>query len=524
MENSPQDKVRELLNKATPKKELKKWYRGYIPMHYKRLSCSMTEAIELAEKGAVEGYACYGDLLYFTQSLILGAGLDSRFKTLVIVTTSQYGKSYTLADLAISRACIGKEVRVAGGTNQTTEIIMKNVTNKLANAHEDIKRRILDYGDRLEKLNSTVTKQRLSFQGGGLVEAVSFGASSTDAKTSNNAIGRGGDYLIDEADMLKADTLAEAGRREFSSVDGEKDLMVMISNPHRGGFFYDRLTEDEPPEDTLIIWMDCRTAYEEGRIRTKKQVLESDFFKNDSTCQRYLLCELETNSNGSMFPSMQIANVGSGNDLSGYTWCIGIDSAYKGKDGLVLTLSGFNELGQILVADQINLKKGKWIDGVTSGLIINDVLYIIKQFNVKFVCVDIGWGVWLSEGLAKYSEKYGFKILGINFGSGTTKQRRKMSHFSAKYGSNMRSELHFDMKELMESKKIWFNRPVAETLAPEMRACYAIQKGGKYSIVSKAEIKNRIGKSPDELDSCLLSVHSILLYNMNIGIDVPIYS
>ena len=95
MENSPQDKVRELLNKATPKKELKKWYRGYIPMHYKRLSCSMTEAIELAEKGAVEGYACYGDLLYFTQSLILGAGLDSRFKTLVIVTTSQYGKSYT---------------------------------------------------------------------------------------------------------------------------------------------------------------------------------------------------------------------------------------------------------------------------------------------------------------------------------------------------------------------------------------------------------------------------------------------
>ena len=175
--------------------------------------------------------------------------------------------------------------------------------------------------------------------------------------------------------------------------------------------FYDSLTNENPLEDEIIIWMDVRTAIEEGRIRDTKQVIESAFFKEKSTLQRYLLCELENYSEESMFSNIKLDD---SPIEPGCTFFLGIDSAYKGKDNIDVCLACTNPYNKIRILDIISIKKGKWVDGKTSEKILKDILKIQSKVHAKFICVDIGWGVYIVEGLAKKATD--FSVLGINFG------------------------------------------------------------------------------------------------------------
>lgn len=519
--NSIQEKVVKLCNSAEPKDNLREWTRGYIPKHYKRLSIDMSEAFRLAKLGATEAITCFNTNPYFTQAMIFGAVVDylngGKYNELVIVTTSQYGKSYTMGQIANYMAYKGLTVRVASGTEANTEIIMGHVISHLQTAHSDIKSKLLvENQSKIEKLQTSVSKKKLSFKGGGMIESVTLGASTNDSKKSNNAIGRGGNYIIDEAGLVPNEAYVEIGRREFSNVDGKKDILIQISNPHRTGIFYDKLTMENPPEDRLIIWMDVRTAIEEGRIKDTEQVVNSDFFLEKSTCQRYLLCELENYSDESMFENIKI------NDspiTEGYTYFLGIDSAYKGKDNIDVCLSAIDQYRNIRILDIVTIKKGKWVDGVTSERILEDILKIQRSVHAKFICVDIGYGVYIVEGLAKKASDY--SVLGINFGAGTTKERVKHNHYSAKYGANMRAEMYLDAQQLIDNGKVTFTTKVAKLLSQQMQHTKStIKTGGKIAIIPKDEIKAKIGHSPDELDCCVLSIHAIMLYNMNGGIFV----
>lgn len=520
---SPQDKVRELLDSAEERENLNKWVLGYIPKHYKRISCDMGTALELAKLGVTESLTLFDTPLFFTQSLILGASICGRYRKISIVTTSQYGKSFTSGIIALCLANRNEPCYVAGGEQATTDMIMNNVLSHLQNADDEIKNKILDYRNKIEKLQTSVTKEKLTFKGGGLIEAITLGASTNDAKKGNKAIGRGGNYILDEAALVPDDVVAELGRSEFASIDEKKYLLMKISNPHQKGHFYDDIMSDSVKDDELVIWMDVRTAYEENRIRTKEQVYNSDFFKNDSTCQRYLVCDVENGDGDSMFTS---ANIDDSEIEYGYTYFLGVDSAYKGKDSLDLCLSAVTPYGKMRILDIISVDKGgEWRDGVTSERILDQITDVIRKFHVRFVCVDIGWGVYLVEGLAKRSmESMDFTVLGINFGGSTTKERSKANHSASKYGYNMRAELHIDLQELMNSGNISFTTKCIKILSKQLLAVRTEMKtNGKKAIISKDIIKQEIGHSPDELDSCLLSVHAAILYNMS-GSGITIYS
>lgn len=479
----------------------------------------MDEAFELAKIGAAEALSLFNTNLFFTQALIMGAIKSGKYQTFVIVTPSQYGKSWLSGQIAIMLANEGREVHVAAGTEDTTNIIMKNVIDHLQTVDESVRSKLLDYQDKVEKLQSSTSKKKLTFKGGGSIDGITLGATTDDAKKHNKAIGRGGDYIVDEAGLVPDDSYAEMGRREFSNVDGKKGLLFQISNPHAEGIFYDKLTEDSPPPGTMILWLDVRTALEEGRIRSVQQVTDSDFFRNRSTCQRYLLCELETYSDQSMFGNVTLDDSAV---EPGYTYFLGIDSAYKGVDKIPICLSAMTRDGEIRVLDITNIKKEQWVDGLTSERIVQEVMKVVNKLDVRFICVDIGWGVYLVEGLAKEARQRGdFNVRGINFGSGTTKIRKEKNHFSAKYGYNMRAELHMDLQQLMDDGKVTFTTKCANLLKKQFEAVRTLPKpNGKTAIVSKDEIKARIGHSPDELDSCLLSIHALLMYNMSGGIFV----
>lgn len=513
--NESQEKVIKLLKRETPKDKLRPWVKGYIPNHFKRLSIDMDEAEELAAIGCAESIAYFGVPLYFTQSVIVGAAVSRKYKHIIVVTPSQYGKSFLLGETAIMLANKNEPVYVAGADTSTTEIIMNKVKDHIQTADESIKSRLIETRDKIERLQTALSKRKLAFKGGGLIEALSLGETFSDSKKGNTAIGRGGNFFIDEASMVSDDTYAELGRSEFATDDGRSYLRIEISNPHNPGRFFDALTDPDPPEGTLIIWIDTLTALEEGRVKSKEQILNSTFFKNKSTCTRYLLCELEDYSEESMFPRPATTSEAP-NERD--PWYMGVDSAYKGKDEIELMLGQFNSQKGLIyhyhtvIKPEIYIPQGEteWIDGVSDLLIIDYVAKIANSYGVRSMCVDIGFGIWLVAGLIRACPNT--KVLGINFGSGTTKVRKDAKHFSAVYGDNKRAEMHLDMQDLMEERNVFFTESIADKLTDQLSAVQCIRKpNGKTAIIPKKEIRKILGRSPDTLDTALLVVHACIL-------------
>lgn len=486
---------------------LPRFMRGYVPKHFKRLSVPLEKAYELAIDGdAVIGGAFDDVDLYFCQALIAGAILSPDFDTVTITTPSQYGKSWLLGRVALYMAYIGRPLYLAGATQDTTDIIMRHVVQAAQTASPEIRNAFQGQSlDRLDKLTKSLSKTRLS-AGEGFVESVTLGDTYSGQVSRNKAVGRGGDYIIDEAALCSEDALAEIGRREFASTDGEVYKLIMISNPHTAGFFYDHLTEDHPGDRDFILWIDALTAVEEGRF-TAKQVLESDFAKHQSTRVRYLLCELDSNGLG-MFPSPVVDKPPEGDKR----YFVGVDAAYKGKDNIELALVSTCD-GKVHVEEIETLEKKQWIDGKTSEDIIMAVSAVVGAYKVAMVCNDIGYGVWLTEGLARRS----VNVRGINFGAGATKERVQAKHYAAIEAQNMRAEMHIDLQDLMSNGLLTWSPDCAKKVKDVLPAITSERRSnGKIQIRPKSEIKALIGKSPDEFDAVLLAVHAAILAS---GID-----
>lgn len=509
--NEQQEKVVKLLNQEVPKDKLRPWIKGYIPHHFRRLSISMEEAEELAALGAAESIAFFGESLYFTQSVIVGAAISRRYRHLVIVTPSQYGKSWTMGQIALLLANQGHPVYVAGADTSTTEIIMNKVIDHIQSADVSIKSKFLETQGKLEKLQTSLSKRKLAFKGGGLIEALSLGEIYADAKKGNTAIGRGGDFLIDEASRVSDDTYAELGRAEFASEGEQPFLRIEISNPHNPGRFFDALTDTDPPDDTLIVWIDALTSLEEGRIKSREQILRSEFFKNKSTCTRYLLCELENYSEESMFPEPVVND-----DPLSQTgqWFLGVDSAYKGKDNVEMVLAQMDPEKGLRFVSRTVVPTTPWVDGETSQRVIKKVALVIKAYGINAAAVDIGFGIWLVEGLVR--ECPNTRIIAVNFGSGTTKVRKEMKHFAAVNGDNRRAEMHLDLQDLMEHDMASFSSELLEEIKDQMAVVRSIHKpNGKIAVVPKKEIRKVLGKSPDALDGVILAGYACITETMH---------
>lgn len=474
------------------------WIKGNIPSHYKRMTAEPAEQLRLARLGAEELIAYFDMIPYFTQAVITGALLSGDYDTLVIVTPSQYGKSYLLARDSLILAHRGRPVSVAGSTTPTTDIILGYTRKAIQGADESLKHDLTgETVKKVDKLDSSLSKSRIGFAKGGYVEALTLGDTYSDI-SHNKAVGRGTDYIVDEAALASDTALNELGRRDFASIDGKKNLLVMISNPHRPGRFYDMLT-GPCKKGELIIWMDALTAVQEGRW-TSEQVLTSDFAQVEDTRTRYLMCELPQTGQ-SMFGTPEV-----GEKIEGRHF-LGVDSAYKGKDNICLcdVIRGKDSL---YVSEVVKLDKRNWVDGKTDKDIIKNVLTAYKSLGAKGVCVDQGQGIWLVQGLSGRCN-----VHGINFGSGPTKERVKARHYAATNAVNMRAEMHLDLQSLIECGKIKFSKKVLDQISDVLPYISCERKSnGKLQVRKKEELKAVIGRSPDELDAVLLGIHAAIIY------------
>lgn len=412
--------------------------------------------------------------------------------------------SWLLGHCAALMAYNDKKLSVAAANTATTDIIMAYTRQSIRGATPDIKDAIVgETMKKIDRLDSSMSKGRISYARGGYIEALTLGDTFGDL-SHNKAVGRGTGYIIDEAAMVSEQALAEIGRRELSSVDGTKQMLVMISNPHQPGPFYDALTEENPNKGTLIVWSDALTAAQEGRW-TPEHILQTDFAKKRDTCIRYWLCELPQ-AGQSMFDTPKVIDAPNRNTYK----FLGVDAAYKGKDKIYVTESSLGEIAEVDATVEIE-KPGDWVDGVTSNEIADDIARIYHRDQCSYCCVDQGYGVWLIEALAQR----GVNVLGINFGAGPTKERVKAKQYAATNAANMRAEMHLDLQDLIESGGLVFTQEAYGKVKDVLPFVTCDRRAsGKIAVRPKIEIKNAIGHSPDAFDSVLLSLHALVMYSL----------
>ena len=125
------------------------------------------------------------------------------------------------------------------------------------------------------------------------------------------------------------------------------------------------------------------------------------------------------------------------------------------------------------------------------------------------MCVDVGWGVWLTMGL----EDKRLPVLGINFASQPTRERVKAKNYSATNAVNMRAEMHLDFQDLCENGVLEVTKSVMDKIGDVLPYIVSERRAsGKIQIRPKAEIKAIIGKSPDEFDAVLLAIHALIMF------------
>lgn len=487
--------------------------QGNKPAHYKRLSIEFDEADRLANFGAAQMWINFdGVRLFYTQALIAGAILSGEYDRIVVVTPSQYGKSWLLGHTALLHGYNGHHVNIVASTGDKTGIIMSYVARSAATADPTIKKALSgEQMRKIERLDQSLSKNRLSFANGGVVEGFSLGDTYEDM-ARNKAIGKGGAYIVDEAALVSDDALAEIGRNEFSAADGSTEVLCLISNPHRPGAFYDMLTTDYISPRTIIIWSDILTACQEGRW-TAEKAENSTFAEHTDTLERYLLCELPGSGTG-MFSEPRIEQiVPKSTDIH----VLGVDAAYKGKDKIEICHAVIGSHG-VYIEGVVPIEKSTWIDGVTSNDIADQIARIYHKIDAAMVCVDVGFGVWLVEALASR----GVNVHGINFGAGPTKERIRVRHYAAVNAQNMRVEMHLDLQDLIDHQRCIFSPQAFETVKEILPYVTSERKAtGKIAVVPKAEIKSQIGHSPDALDAVLLALHAAIMYSAESVAYIP---
>lgn len=485
--------------------DCKKFYgRGRIPKHYKRLTCSREEADELAKIGFVTIGKYFGDSLYYTQAVIAGAVFSNRYDVITICTPSAYGKTFLMGRIGVGMAYEGEPTYIAASSGEGTKMVMGQVVSCLQGAADEIRNELLNKKDQLDRLATSVSKTRVAFRNGGFAESVTLGDSYTDNVSANKAVGKPGNYIVDEAALVSEESFSELGRTEFARVDGQNYKLIMISNPHKPGFFYDHLVEENPSLRSIVIWMDALTAVEEERL-TKDKVFNGTFARHKSTLRRYLLCILDDDGEG-MYSAPPTYKAPYKGDYIQYF--IGVDAAYKGKDNIELALTAVGG-GKLHVEEVRKIVKKDWIDGKTSEDIIKQIARYARAVGSALVCVDVGWGVWLVEGLLKR----GVPAIGVNFSEGPTKERIRAKHYSATNASNKRAEMHLDFQDLTDGGVLEVSEDVYKQIRDVFPHITSERKSsGKVQIRPKNEIKVHIGHSPDEFDAVLLSIHAAIRF------------
>lgn len=523
---SNREKLSILLDQVTPKEKLRKAVKGYIPNHFKRNSIREREGfkkeLEYYKLGFTTALTRFNIELWWSQAVQYGAFLSGKYKTGYCVATPRYGKSFLCGVMANSFAFEGQNCYAVGSTNEYSNIIIQHARKILVNAHTEVKsmlsfdeKDVSQVDKRLKRGLSSFSSEGFSFRNGGKLEGLSAGSNFTDP-SKIHVIGRGGNMFGDEASDISPVALGHMARREFESDDGTKLIMYLISNPRSLNNFYDFMTKEDLADDEFVMWLDVVTAMEEGSITyTKDELMKSGFTVTEESIRENLLCEFPVERSNFFDVSPNILDKFDPNQ-EGLDFFLGVDSAYKGSDSIQVTLTCVNKDNHLFCIDTQDIKPKEWVDGVTDREIVQKIVTLANRFKVKAIAIDDGGGAHIVQPLKMQRLKGTLKcpVYAINFGGRVTEVKKIAHDPSAEYAYNKRAELHLMLRGMMEAQKVSFTVKVWNAISKEMSFVSEIQKPEDrlVKIRPKAEIKKLLHKSPDELDSVMLSLHAVELY------------
>lgn len=523
---SNKEKLSILLDTVTPQEELKDVVKGKIPKHFKRNTIREREGfekeLEYYKLGFTTALSEFNIELWWSQAVQFGAFLSGKYKTGYCVATPRYGKSFLCGIMANHFAYEGENCYAVGSTQEYSGIIIQHAREILVKSHPEVKE-MLTFGDsdistvdkRLKRGLSSFSSEGFSFRNGGKLEGLSAGSNFTDP-SKIHVIGRGGNMFGDEASDISPIALGHMGRREFESDDGRKLIMYLISNPRSLNNFFDFMTKEDLADDEFVMWLDVVTAIEEGSIKySKEELMRSQFTITEDSIRENLLCEFPTERSNFFEASPDILDSFDANGKN-LDYFIGVDSAYKGSDSIQVTVSVVDENNHATVLDTKDIKPKEWIDGITAIDIVNKIVTLANRLSAKGIAIDAGGGAHIVQPLKmrRLSGQLKCPVYDINFGGKVTEIKKLAKEPSAEYAFNRRVEMHLMLRGMMEAQRVSFVRKVWDLISREMAFVSEIQKPEDrlVKIRPKSEIKKLLQRSPDELDSVMLSLHCAELY------------
>lgn len=515
-----------------------KWVVGRIPdlSDYRKLSVdSMDEAMTLAKLGQAVASKLVPTIhgkplqLYFTQALIVGAamitremadryGLDfEKYRSVLMVCPSRYGKSFLNAICCIGMAgASGKEVQIGAATMPKAEIIQGKVVELLPNADEKIQAGLIvtedkkgeDKFKKIKRLATQVSKESLKWTNGGSIGLFSTNETKKNADVAAaGAIGIGGDYAVfDEVQLMTPVGFRTASRFMVESNDTKR---FCVGNPMINGHFKELY--DDP--STFVIHTNEVTAIIEERM-TRRGIALTNMPTYSAEYRAFVETEFPDERSGTRFFTTlpQLWEKEKLPPVSEKHYFMGIDSAYKGGDGIIVTIFSLNK-GQgktwMAVEDQIDIKQKyhEWTSTTTMELAL-DILKLWEKYEVLAGCIDIGFGIHIFEAIRNLAPD--LPLEPINYGTKPTEWRVE-SDYNAKFALNMRAELHLDLRDLCSNDLIFVAPHCYEELLRQMGEVAQSPAKSKIQIEAKRDIKSRLGRSPDQLDSACLAIHAMIL-------------
>lgn len=517
-----------------PKSELPPWFKGYIPKqsNYIRNTIPKNKRLYYALIGWRAFMIEFNINLYFTQAMIVGAFISGDYATGRVIAPPRWGKSYIMGALADYLAKYSYHVSIAASRGKRTAKVMEHARKALRGSNAWMKDMLVDEEQRelskadklLGRSEIAYSRHNIVFKNGNKISTKSTGDAFTSTDTNEN-IGEGSHVLIDEMDYISEDALTELGRREFESDDGRSLILFGISNPRFLNHFYEDMTkpDEEMKANEFAVWMDVVTAIEEDNIKmTADEILESDFVKTEDSIRTNLLCIYDEEQSEFFNAPFVMRSREELNEITKTTVAtIGVDSAYKGTDGITIALTLFdsetNESQNIKVLDTINLRPDEWSDARSTKEIVDGIEQIVKAYNVKSIAIDVGQGSHLIVEMAQRESLASIIQYPIDFGARPTPEKIKIGTDTAVRARNKRAEMHLVLQQLMQENRVVYSEHLRSRLLPQMRAVQTKNTDlQKVTLIDKSIIREQLKRSPDDLDAVVLSIHALELYLLGV--------
>ena len=526
------EEILEHENDAKYRRNRPDWVVGKIPdiSDYRKISAdSNEELLTLAKIGQLlADQVVPGTKLYFTQALLVGAALLTRelaekfglefekYRSVLMVTPTRYGKSFLNAFIAISNAALGgKEVRIGGATKDKAGLIQEKIVSLMPKTTKEIQDGLIissedgDVNKKVQRLATQTSKEALAWRSGGSIKMFSTNETRKNADVAAaGAVGVGGDIVILDEIQLMTPMGFRTASRFFMENNTTKRFCV--GNPQRNGHFRDLY--DDP--NTFVVHLNDSGAIIEGRM-TRRQMELTGMPTYSAEYRAFVMVEFPPDNSGSRFfttlPSV-FDKAEFPEEQQRFAF-MGIDSAYKGADALKVSIVTLNVTPErvwteLVYQEDMKAKYPVWDDAMTTLNICLDILKLVEKYNVLKASIDIGMGVQVYETLLRLSPE--FELEPVAFNSAPTEWRAE-TDFNAKWAVNKRAEMHLDLKELCETGMMYIDPPYYDELMKQMREIGNAEQGQKIKIEAKKDIKHRIGQSPDSLDSLCLAVRALVL-------------